>query len=360
MNNKTIAVVNASGRQAASLIRVASAVGYNVRAQIQSHDGIIALELANLPNVTLFEGSLTDGELVKTIFKGARLAFVNTVSFGDEAAIGKALANAAKKANVQHYIYSSMPDHNVFEKDWPSLPHWSVKFLVENYIRQIELPATFVYTGVYNNNFTSLPYPLFCLEEVDGGREGLVWKAPFHPDIKLPWLDAEHDVGPAILQIFKDGPRKWGGSRIALAFELLTPNEVAAAFSRALKRPVSYIRGPIEIKVPIPSGYREQLQALQILFGEHDAPYFGLGLGGKRGLAEARSLWEGWRGIEEYAGEAFIIEERANGKTWMDERDEKDAIEEENDEGDVDGDLDEDGDEGEGEPAMEMMNARFA
>ncbi len=39
------------------------------------------------------------------------------------------------------------------------------------------------------------------------------WTAPFHPDKHLPWLDAEHDVGPAVLQIFKDGLQKWSGHR---------------------------------------------------------------------------------------------------------------------------------------------------
>lgn len=40
-----------------------------------------------------------------------------------------------------------------------------------------------------------------------------VWQAPFHPDDPLPWLDAEHDVGPALLQIFKMGPKHWKGQR---------------------------------------------------------------------------------------------------------------------------------------------------
>lgn len=31
----------------------------------------------------------------------------------------------------------------------------------------------------------------------------------------------------------------------------------------------------------------------------------------------AKRLWEGYRGMEEYASEAFIIEERANGLDWM-------------------------------------------
>ena len=105
--------------------------------------------------------------------------------------------------------------------------------------------------------------------------------------------------------------------RIALAFEVLTPRDLCSAFSRALRRPVHYTRAPIQIRCPIPSGYEEQLSGIEALFGKHDdALYFGLGVGGEEGLSEARGLWEGWRGVEEYAREVFIEEERANGRAW--------------------------------------------
>lgn len=241
MPNKIIAIVNSSGRQAASVARVAAAVGDRVRAHVNSKDGAVAQELDDLENVTVLEGRLDDRQFVADLFAGAHRAFINTISWGDEVAIGIALADAAKKAGVQHYIYSSMPDHSVYGRGWPGLPLWSVKFMVENYIRQviktqgpspygcagearmtmdtekatgaqqIGLPATFVYAGIYNNNFTSLDYPLFCMKlQPDGSFS---WTAPFHPNQALPWLDAEHDVGPAVLQIFKDGPRKWSGHR---------------------------------------------------------------------------------------------------------------------------------------------------
>lgn len=44
------------------------------------------------------------------------------------------------------------------------------------------------------------------------------------------------------------------------------------------------------------------------------------GPGGVVSLAlvdEARSLWEGWRDMEEYAREVFPVEEEANGLDWM-------------------------------------------
>ena len=103
---------------------------------------------------------------------------------------------------------------------------------------------------------------------------------------------------------------------MALAFELLTPLQVCAAFSCALHRRVAYQRSPIEIKVSIPAGYREQLDQLEVLFGIHDAPYFGPVL---TAPDEATQLWEGFRGIEEYAREVFPVEERLNRRRWMDE-----------------------------------------
>ena len=103
-------------------------------------------------------------------------------------------------------------------------------------------------------------------------------------------------------------------TRIILAFETLTPREICAAFSRALHRPVHYRRGPIDISVKIPPGYREQLEGIEDLFGRMQAPYFGPDL---EAPEEARSVWGGWRGMEEYAREAFLVEEEANGVMWM-------------------------------------------
>lgn len=209
---KILAVVNSTGRQGASLVRVASAVGYRVRAQLRDREGLVAQELEELPNVDLIEGSLEDDAVIRRVFEGADVAFINTTYWGDEVTIGRALADAAQRAGIQHYVYSSMPDHSTFEGNrWPALPLWSSKFVVETYIRHLGLPATFVYTGIYNNNFTSLPYPLFWMELRPGGS--FRWKAPFDPNRPLPWLDAEHDVGPAVLQILKDGPQKWSGRR---------------------------------------------------------------------------------------------------------------------------------------------------
>lgn len=366
----TIAVVNASGRQAASFIRVASAVGYKVRAQLRSQEGIVANEISGLANVKIFVGDLytpsspviarTDEPrengavkngtglnhtLINELFHGAQLAFINTTFWGDEVAIGCALADAAKRANVQHYIYSSMPNHHLLNPEWPSLPLWSAKTEVESYIRNIGLPATFVYTGIYNNNFTSLPYPLFCMALQPDGS--FLWQAPFHPDAKLPWLDAEHDVGPAVIQLFKDGPQKWLNQRIALAYEVLSPVEACKVFAKGVGRPVKYAQGPIEISVPIPRGYRDQLVALEKLYeiGKDDPKkqpeYFGSRELENTCPKEAMMLWEGHRGLEEYAREVFPLEEQANGLRWMEEDLDGELVTQDTEDADGDGSDDE-------------------
>jgi uncharacterized protein YbjT (DUF2867 family) len=209
---KTVVVVNSSGRQGASFARSADAVGWHVRAHMKDRIGIVAEDISSLTNVTVVEGSLTNPKIITELFEDSPdLAFINTVHWGDEVAIGKALADAAKKAGVKHIIYSSMPDHSAFGKGWKPLPMWETKVKIEKYIRQLHLPATFVYTGIYHNNFTSLNYPLFQMELQED--DSFEWQAPFDPDKRLPWLDAEHDVGPAVLQIFMDGPGKWAGKR---------------------------------------------------------------------------------------------------------------------------------------------------
>jgi hypothetical protein len=371
---KTIAVVNSSGRQAASFIRVAAAVGYHVRAQLRNLDGIVASEISSLPNVTVLVGDLynkplplssaspslgliptgVNHELIEELYRGAQLAFINTTFWGDEVAIGRALADGAVKAGIEHYIYSSMPNHSLHSPNWPSLPLWSSKATIEHYIRSLPAlapKATYLYTGIYNNNFTSLPYPLFCMELQHDGS--FVWTAPFHPDVKLPWLDAEHDIGPAVLQIFKDGVSRWGdGERIALAYEMLSPREVCRAFARGVGRPVRYHRNPkIDVKVKIPNGYRHQLVALEKMYalGEKDKelqpPYFGTEIMERSCPGEAMELWEGHRGLEEYAREVFPLEEAANGLTWMNDDDGElqGGEDEEEPEGDEDDDDEEEG-----------------
>lgn len=217
---KLLVVVNSSGRQASSVIRIASAVGYRVRGQLRNikKNASLSAELASLKDVELVEGSLEDPVFVDGLFDGADLAFINTTPYGwtDEVVTGKRLADSAKKAGVEFYVYSGLTDHSKFSKDpLPALPLWSTKYEVEEYIREIGIPAAFPYVGCYHNNFSSRPYPLWQLTPIpDGSFE---WRTPFPADVGIPFIDTEHDLGAAVIQILKDGPGKWNGKRYVLS-----------------------------------------------------------------------------------------------------------------------------------------------
>jgi hypothetical protein len=81
------------------------------------------------------------------------------------------------------------------------------------------------------------------------------------------------------------------------------------------------VRGPIDIEISIPKGYREHLAALEEVLGRREAPYFGPDLEPNCTFI-SKQLWEGNRSIEEYAREVFPVEEANNGLTWMNEGDE--------------------------------------
>ena len=214
---KLLVVVNASGRQASSVIRVASAVGYRVRGQLRNirKNAQLSNELAALTDVELVEGSLEDVDFIEnTLFKDADMAFINTTPYGwtDEIVTGMRLVDAAIAAGVGFYIYSGLTDHSAHPHNpLPALPLWKTKFEVEEYIRQTGIPAAFPYVGCYHNNFSSRPYPLWQLTPIEDGS--FEWRTPFPADVGIPFIDTEHDMGAAVIQILKDGPRKWAGKR---------------------------------------------------------------------------------------------------------------------------------------------------
>ncbi|KAI0007778.1 putative NmrA-like family domain-containing protein 1 [Xylariaceae sp. FL0662B] len=66
---------------------------------------------------------------------------------------GKSLADAAKEAGVQHYIWSSL--HNIKELSHGKLAHvyhFDSKAIVEDYVRSLGIPATFFMPGFYMSN----------------------------------------------------------------------------------------------------------------------------------------------------------------------------------------------------------------
>ncbi|KAI9648249.1 hypothetical protein NHQ30_002881 [Ciborinia camelliae] len=101
---------------------------------------------------------LNDAATLKTAVKGAYAVFAVTNFWESQSADiekkqGKAIADAAKEAGVQHFIWSSLLHVTELSKGvLPHVAHFDSKADVEKYIRQIGIPATFFLPGFYMSN----------------------------------------------------------------------------------------------------------------------------------------------------------------------------------------------------------------
>lgn len=233
-----LVVVNATGAQSSSVVRAASAAGFQVRAQVRSASKPEAKALEALPNVTLIEGSVEDASFLSTLFKDADYAWVNTTFFqGDETAIGKALALAARDAGVKHYVYSSLPDHSRITNGKWKCAIWAPKYAVEEYIRTLDnLPATFVYVGGYLENYNASFFVQIKRQE-DGS---ILFSSKMDPHAKVGSIDIERDLGPAVVNILKQGTEKWHHKRVPLVFENVSMDELVKTFAKATGEKVIY------------------------------------------------------------------------------------------------------------------------
>ena len=138
--------------------------------------------------------------------------------------VGYANADAAKAANVQHFVYSSVgsAERNT------GIPHFDSKFQVEEYIRSIGLPYTIMRAVFFFYNYNGM------LPMIKNGT----LPQPLSPDTKLQQL-SEEDYGKMVAEVF-DRPTDFANREIQVASVEMSMTEIAAAFSRSLGKSVTY------------------------------------------------------------------------------------------------------------------------
>lgn len=110
--NRTILVTGATGHQGGAVVRSLSARGWKVRALVHDPAKPVAQQLAR-NNIELIQGDLFTPASLEEALKGVYGVFSVQTSFaehgvGGEIIQGKLLADAAHKAQVQHFVYSSV------------------------------------------------------------------------------------------------------------------------------------------------------------------------------------------------------------------------------------------------------------
>jgi uncharacterized protein YbjT (DUF2867 family) len=246
---KIIAVVGATGAQGGGLVRAIQADpsgAFTARALTRDTTSDAARALAAL-GAEVVPADVDDPASLTRAFAGAWGAFCVTffwTHFSPEREIAEArsMAKAAKLANLEHVVWSTLEDTRQWvplsDDRMPTLggkykvPHFDGKGEADAVFAEEGAPTTCLRTSFYWGNFIH-----FGMGPKPGPDGRLAITLPMG-DKPLPGIAAE-DIGKCALGIFKRTD-EYVGRTVGIAGEHLTGEQMAAAFAKALGRPVAY------------------------------------------------------------------------------------------------------------------------
>jgi uncharacterized protein YbjT (DUF2867 family) len=253
---KIIAVLGATGAQGGGLVRAILSDlsgGFAARAITRDVNSDKAKELAKL-GAEVVAADVDDAESLDRAFQGAYGAFCVTFYWAHfspekELAQATAMAHAAKHADNQHVIWSSLEDTRKWvplsDNRMPTLmgkykvPHFDAKGEADQVFIGLGLPVTILLASFYWDNFI-----YFGMGPKRGPDGKLAITLPMGGK-KLAGIAAE-DIGKCALGIFKIR-REYIGKTVGIAGEHLTGVQMAATLTRALGQEVRYNDVPPDV-----------------------------------------------------------------------------------------------------------------
>ncbi len=276
-NNKIIAITGATGQQGGVVARKLLAEGWQVRALTRDVNKPAALELKSL-GAEIVAGDLDNRTELDAAFKGAYGVFsvqntwLPNVGFEGEIKQGKAVADAAKAAGVQHLVYSSVGSaHRGMGQK-----HFESKWIIEQYIQSLGIPFTILRPVAFmENNNWSRAYIL------SGTYTGMGLRAE-----KGFQTIATHDIGVFASIAFAE-PKTYLGRTLELAGDELTESQTAEVFAKVIGRPVT-------LNAPTQNGGRASEEEMVAMFN------FFNGEGYAADIAALRKIHPGLLNFEQY------------------------------------------------------------
>ncbi len=244
-----VAIAGATGAQGGGLARAIlndPDSPFAARALTRNPNSVKARALAEL-GAEVVDANVDDPASVARAFEGAYAAYCVTFFWDHfsperEFAQASAMAQAAKKAGLEHVIWSTLEDTRKFvpleDGRMPTLmgrykvPHFDAKGEADAVFADLGLPVTYLLTSFYWDNFIH-----FGSGPVRDSAGRLVLTLPM-ADRKLPGIAAE-DIGGCAYGILKRGA-EFRGARVGVASEHLTGAEMAEGLSLATGEPVRY------------------------------------------------------------------------------------------------------------------------
>lgn len=233
---KTVLVSGATGRQGGAVIRNLLPNGWKLRALTRNPKSAAAQNLAS-QGVEVVEGDLDDRDSLDRAARGTYGIYSVqdywTVGAKREVQQGKNLADAAKKAGTEHFVYSSVggADRN------SGIDHWITKWEVEQYIRKLGLPATILRPAAFMENY--------YIDQVEIGILKGKLADPIRADKTYQTIAAD-DIGAFVALSF-ERPKELLGAELEIAGSELTNPDAAKVFSRVLGKPVKFQKIPLPL-----------------------------------------------------------------------------------------------------------------
>ena len=234
--DKIVLITGATGRQGGAVVRHMLPRGWKLRALTRNPDSGIAQELARL-GVELVRGDLEDSTSLDGAVRGSYGVYSVqdfwSVGARREVQQGKNLADAAKKAGIAHFVYSSVGGA---ERN-SGIDHWESKWEIEQHIRELNLPATILRPVAFMENY--------YIDQVELGLLRGKLADPVRADKPYQTI-ATDDIGAFVALVF-DRPKEFIGQALEIAGSELTNLEAAEVFSRVLGKKVKFRRLPLPI-----------------------------------------------------------------------------------------------------------------
>ena len=232
--NKTLLVTGATGRQGGAMICHMLGKGWTLRALTRSPNSRAAQELTR-QGVEVVQGDLEDPASLERATRGVHGVYSVqdfwSVGAKREVAQGKNLAEAAKKAGVEHFVYSSVGGA---ERN-SGIDHWESKWEIEKHIRKVGLPATILRPAAFMENY--------YIDQVEIGILKGKLADPIRADKPYQTIASE-DIG-AFAALAFERASEFIGLELEIAGSELTNPEAAQVFSRVLGKPVKFRKLPM-------------------------------------------------------------------------------------------------------------------
>ena len=234
-----IAVFGGTGRQGGSVTRYLRAHGgFRVR--------VITRNPSNAQGIAdeVVYGNLTKPETLDTALKGADGVFLVTNYWAkatiedwaqtpskewsdpvDEFAQGKATVEAAKRAGVKHFVWSTLPDTKQISSGAFNIPFWTGKAKLDDVVSNAGFDHySFVEPPFYYQNFLKemLPVP-----QEDGTK---AWNLPMQPELKVMHMADIEQIGAIVLGAFLNPSKVGQGQHMSLCGGIYSWSDVVEIF----------------------------------------------------------------------------------------------------------------------------------